>query len=104
VGSAGRDEQRTPPPCRVSLPDGCFDWQNAGNEADIEENEVIGQEMSRLAATIRALDERMGQVEKANARLEEAALITSRAMKEISDHWDAVYEAMRRKEAAQETA
>ena len=30
-----------------------------------------------------------------NARLESAALTTSRAMAEISKHWDAVYEAMR---------
>jgi hypothetical protein len=33
-----------------------------------------------------------------NARLEDAALITARAMQEISAHWDAVYEAMRRTE------
>jgi hypothetical protein len=34
-----------------------------------------------------------------NARLEAAALTTARAMIEISQHWDAVYEAMRRPEA-----
>ena len=33
-----------------------------------------------------------------NARLESAALTTSRAMAEISKHWDAVYEATRRSE------
>jgi hypothetical protein len=43
----------------------------------------------------------MVEVEKANARLEAAALITSRAMQEISNHWDAVYKALRRKEAAE---
>ena len=32
------------------------------------------------------------------ARLEGAALTTARAMQEISQHWDAVYEAMRRAE------
>ncbi len=32
------------------------------------------------------------------ARLEEAALTTARALQEISGHWDAVYEAMRREE------
>jgi hypothetical protein len=37
-------------------------------------------------------------VEKVNARLEQAALITARALQEISGHWDAVYEAMRRGE------
>ena len=31
-----------------------------------------------------------------NARLEEAALTTARAMAEVSRHWDAVYDAMRR--------
>lgn len=40
----------------------------------------------------------MAEVEKVNARLEEAALTTARAMDEISRHWDAVYEAMRRPE------
>jgi hypothetical protein len=33
-----------------------------------------------------------------NARLEEAALSTARALGEVSRHWDAVYEAMRREE------
>jgi hypothetical protein len=32
------------------------------------------------------------------ARLEGAALTTARSMEEISQHWDAVYEAMRRSE------
>jgi hypothetical protein len=39
------------------------------------------------------------EVENVNARLEAAALTTARAMIEISQHWDAVYEAMRRPEA-----
>jgi hypothetical protein len=30
------------------------------------------------------------------ARLEQAALTTANALKQIADHWDAVYEAMRR--------
>ena len=34
-----------------------------------------------------------------NARLEQAALTTARALAEISGHWDAVYEAMRREES-----
>ena len=42
----------------------------------------------------------MVEVEKVNARLEEAALTTARALAEISAHWDAVYEAMRRVDAA----
>jgi hypothetical protein len=44
----------------------------------------------------------MTDVEMVNARLEEAALITARALEEISGHWDAVYEAMRRKDTSQE--
>jgi hypothetical protein len=41
----------------------------------------------------------LAEVERVNARLEDAALITARALGEISRHWDAVYEAMRRAEA-----
>jgi hypothetical protein len=40
----------------------------------------------------------LAEVEKVNARLEKAALTTARALQEISGHWDAVYEAMRRSE------
>jgi hypothetical protein len=38
-----------------------------------------------------------------NARLEDAALTTARALAEISGHWEAVYEAMRRKDESQLT-
>ena len=37
-------------------------------------------------------------MDKVIARLEGAALTTARSMQEISHHWDAVYEAMRRAE------
>ena len=37
----------------------------------------------------------MAEVERVNARLEEAALTTARALG-VSRHWDAVYDAMRR--------
>jgi hypothetical protein len=40
----------------------------------------------------------MAEVERVNTRLEQAALNTARSMAEISRHWDAVYEAMRRVE------
>jgi hypothetical protein len=46
----------------------------------------------------------MTEVEKVNSRLGDAALTTARALEEISGHWDAVYEAMRRKDASQEPA
>jgi hypothetical protein len=39
-----------------------------------------------------------------NARLEEAALTTARALAEISGHWEAFYEAMRRKDGSQVAA
>jgi hypothetical protein len=60
--------------------------------------DVIAEELSSLGEQVRALESRMTEIEKVNARLEDAALITSRAMQEISGHWDAVYEAMRREE------
>jgi phage-related minor tail protein len=51
-----------------------------------------------LAQQIAQLEQRMAEVERVNARLEQAALSTARAMDEISRHWDAVYGAMRREE------
>ncbi len=45
---------------------------------------------------MRQLEERVAEVERVNARLEEAALTTARALGEVSRHWDAVYDAMRR--------
>ena len=64
----------------------------------MEEHEVIAQELSGLGGKVRDLEKRVGEVERVNARLEDAALITARALQEISGHWDAVYEAMRREE------
>ena len=64
----------------------------------MKEAELIAQEVSALAERIGALERRLDDVEKVNARLEQAALITARALQEISGHWDAVYEAMRRGE------
>ena len=64
----------------------------------MDDYEVVAQELSQLGEKIRGLDERMAEVERVNARLEEAALSTARALGEVSRHWDAVYEAMRRME------
>jgi len=61
---------------------------------------VIAQELSGLGEKVRDLEKRIAEVERVNARLEDAALITARALQEISGHWDAVYEAMRREEVA----
>ena len=62
----------------------------------MDDYEVVAQELSELAEKMRGLEERLAEVERVNARLEEAALTTARAMAEVSRHWDAVYDAMRR--------
>jgi hypothetical protein len=62
----------------------------------MDDYEVVAQELSELGEKWRALEERVTEVERVNARLEEAALTTARALGEVSRHWDAVYDAMRR--------
>jgi hypothetical protein len=62
----------------------------------VDDYEVVAQELSEHAEKWRALEERLAEVERVNARLEEAALTTARALGEVSRHWDAVYDAMRR--------
>jgi hypothetical protein len=68
----------------------------------MQDLEVIAQELSALGHKLDELDGRLAAVEKVNTRLEEAALTTARALGEISGHWDAVYEAMRRRDESQE--
>ena len=62
----------------------------------MDDNEVVAEKLSKLAEKGRALEERLAEVERVNARLEEAALNTARGLGEVSRHWDAVYDAMRR--------
>jgi len=62
----------------------------------MDDYEVLAQELSKLAERCRDLEQRVAEVERVNARLEEAALTTARALGEVSHHWDAVYDAMRR--------
>lgn len=64
--------------------------------------EQLAQAVSGLNEKVAGLERRMTEVERVNARLEQAALTTARALQEISSHWDAVYEAMRRAEATSE--
>jgi predicted nuclease with TOPRIM domain len=64
----------------------------------MDDYEVVAQELSELGEKLRGLEERLAEVERVNARLEEAALTTARALGDVSRHWDAVYEAMRREE------
>ncbi len=66
--------------------------------------EMIAQELSVLGHKLDDLEKRLAAVEKVNTRLEDAALTTARALGEISGHWDAVYEAMRRRDESQEAA
>jgi hypothetical protein len=68
----------------------------------MEDFELIAQEVSGLGEKVSRLEKRMADVEKVNTRLEEAALTTARALQEISGHWDAVYEAMRRRNSSEE--
>jgi hypothetical protein len=70
----------------------------------MDDAEMIAQELSALGHKLDELEKRLASVEAVNTRLEEAALTTSRALGEISGHWDAVYEAMRRKDESQEAA
>ena len=72
--------------------------------SDID-HEVLAQEVSAIGGKVSALENRVSElllrladIEKVNLRLEGAALTTARALAEISGHWDAVYEAMRRVE------
>jgi hypothetical protein len=63
--------------------------------------DIIAREVSGYRTRLEAIEKRLDEVEKVNARLEEAALITARALAEISGHWEAVYEAMRRTDESQ---
>jgi len=64
----------------------------------MDDYEVLAQELSDLGEKMRVVDQRLAEVERVNARLEEAALTTARSLSEVSRHWDAVYDAMRREE------
>jgi uncharacterized coiled-coil protein SlyX len=59
---------------------------------------MLAQQVSGINEKVADLERRLAEAERVNARLEQAALSTARAMEEISTHWDAVYEAMRRAE------
>ena len=74
----------------------------------MEDYELIAQQVSGLFERVSSLEDRLSnilrrttEVEHVNARLEEAALTTARALQEISGHWDAVSEDMRRKSTLQ---
>jgi hypothetical protein len=60
--------------------------------------ELVAEQVSDLLQKVAALEARVTAAETVGARLEAAALTTARALQEVSRHWDAVYEAMRRVE------
>ena len=62
----------------------------------MDDYELVAQELSELKEKLRGLEERLAEVERVNTRLEEAALTTALALGEVSRHWDAVYDALRR--------
>jgi hypothetical protein len=68
----------------------------------VDDYQVVAEELSKLAEKWRDLEVRLAEVERVNARLEDAALTTARALEEVSRHWDAVYDAMRRAERIDE--
>ena len=63
---------------------------------DDRDYETLAQQVKTLTEEVAALGVRLTEVEQVNARQEAAAQITARALKEVSRHWDLVYEAMRR--------
>jgi hypothetical protein len=67
----------------------------------MDDYSVVAQELSLLSKKMHAFDNRLAEVERVNARLEDAALTTARALAEISRHWDAVYDAMQRAETTE---
>lgn len=67
-----------------------------------DEVEIVAQQVSTLNAKIEALERRLAELDPVIARMEVAALTTARSLQEISKHWDAVYEAMRREEVPED--
>ena len=66
------------------------------------DSDIIAREVSGYRTRFDEIEKRLDEVERVNARLEDAALTTARALAEISGHWNAVYEAMRRRDESQE--
>jgi hypothetical protein len=64
-------------------------------EAD-EDVQALAKQVLALTGKVEAVEERMLVVERLETQLEESALQTTRALEEISRHWDAVVTALRR--------
>jgi hypothetical protein len=63
--------------------------------------DIIAREVSGYRTRFEAIERRLDDVGKVNARPEDAALTTARALGDISGHWNTVYEAMRRRDESQ---
>ena len=66
----------------------------------LQDYELIAEQLSELGGRVFALENRVSDLllrlrdaERVNARLEAAALTMAQALAEISDHWEAVYQA-----------
>src|SRR6266852_4292431 len=97
-------ELRSPRPLYTRLPaardrPGTSDPCYLGSE--LTDFDIIAREVSGHRTRLEAIEKRLDEVEKVNARLEDAALTTGRALGEISGLGNAVYEAMRRKDETQ---
>jgi uncharacterized coiled-coil protein SlyX len=63
-----------------------------------DEIEIVAEQVSDLVRRLDSVESRVAEIDKVIARLEGAAVTTARSLEEISTHWHAVYEAMRRVE------
>ncbi len=85
-------------------------WIDRGNKrsaflgSELTDFDIIAREVSGYRTRFEAIEKRLDEVERVNARLEDAALTTARALAEIAGHWDAVYEVMRRRDESQQAA
>ena len=61
-----------------------------------EDVQTLARQLLAVTARVEAVEARMGRVERLETQLEESALQTTRALEEISRHWDAVVTALRR--------
>ena len=64
-------------------------------DADKDVQALVRQVLA-LTGRVEAVESRMVRVERLETQLEESALQTTRALEEISRHWDAVVTALRR--------
>lgn len=67
--------------------------QRVEGDQDVQ---ALAKQVLALTGKVEAVEARMVVVERLETQLEESALQTTRALEEISRHWDAVVTALRR--------